>query len=112
MRLNKNWLKIEKELMQALGLRPQPGSGSHWLLKEDGESEKFLAQLKSTDAKSIKVDNQTMRDLVYNARIAHKIPILVLNFTNGYTLLAVRIEDAERFAREVSSLESNIHRSL
>lgn len=66
--------------MQSLGLHPTALSGAGWLAKEDGESSKVIAQLKSTEGKSISVKRQDVNDLVKNARIARKLPIFVLSF--------------------------------
>lgn len=48
--------------------------------KEDGQSENVLCQLKSTDAQSIKVAKYDLDTLQYNAMVAHKLPVFVIQF--------------------------------
>lgn len=66
--------------MKSLGLRPTKNSGSGWIEKEDGQSEHVICQLKSTDASSIKVNKKDLDVLSYNAAVAHKIPVFVVQF--------------------------------
>ena len=56
MRNGKFYRKNEREVMKNLGLKPTKNSGSGWIEKEDGENETIIAQLKSTDSESIKVN--------------------------------------------------------
>ena len=56
MRSGKFYRKNEREVMKNLGLKPTKNSGSGWIEKEDGENETIIAQLKSTDSESIKVN--------------------------------------------------------
>lgn len=79
-RSGKEYRKIEKDVMELLGLEPTKNSGSGWIQKEDGESEDVLCQLKSTDAQSIKVTKQDLDTLQYNAMVAHKIPVFAIQF--------------------------------
>lgn len=48
--------------------------------KEDGESDDVLCQLKSTDAKSIKVDKRDLDVLQSNASVTHKLPVFAIQF--------------------------------
>ena len=66
--------------MRSLGLEPTPNSGSGWLVKEDGQSENVICQLKSTDANSIKVNKKDLDVLSYNAAVAHKLPVFAIQF--------------------------------
>lgn len=66
--------------MKRLGLEPTPNSGAGWKHKEDGQSEQLIAQLKSTDAKSMRFNLDDFHKLEYNAIVAHKIPLFVMQF--------------------------------
>ena len=79
----------EREVMKRLGLTPTPNSGSGWIIKEDGQSEDIICQLKSTDADSIKINLQDIHKLQYNASVVHKVPVFAVQFikTNEVFLL-------------------------
>lgn len=79
----------EKDVMKMLGLTPTPNSGSGWIIKEDGQSEDVICQLKSTDAGSIKISLQDIHKLQYNASVVHKVPVFAVQFikTNEVFLL-------------------------
>lgn len=79
-RSGKFYRKNEAEVMRSLGLEPTPNSGSGWLVKEDGQSEYVICQLKSTDANSIKVNKKDLDVLSYNAAVAHKLPVFAIQF--------------------------------
>lgn len=66
--------------MKSLGLKPTPNSGSGWIVKEDGQSEEVICQLKSTDANSIRVNKKDLDVLSYNAAVAHKLPVFAIQF--------------------------------
>lgn len=89
---SKFYFKNEKELMRSLGLNPTPGSGNR-IIKEDGQNEKLIAQLKSTEADSITIKLNDLTTLLYNATVSHKIPIFINQFVNGPILISVRLED-------------------
>ncbi len=72
--------KNEADVMKRLGLRPTKNSGSGWIEKEDGISENVICQLKSTDAQSIKVNKKDLDTLLYNASVAHKVPVFAIQF--------------------------------
>lgn len=80
--------------MRSLGLEPTKNSGAGWIEKEDGLSDHIIAQLKSTDKMSISVGLNDINVLEYNAGVAHKIPIFVLQFiqTNDVFIM-VRPDD-------------------
>lgn len=88
-RNGKFYFKNEKQIMKKLGLIPTPGSGSGWINKEDGENNFILAQLKSTDSSSIKINKLDMDKLEYHANVAHKIPLFVLQFLEDDSLFLV-----------------------
>lgn len=98
--MSRKWTKREKEIMRKLGLQPTKGSGSGWIEKEDGQSDEIIAQLKSTEGKGIRVDHIAVRDLFYNARVTHKIPVFVLDFMKyDHLLVCVRPKDLVKVAK-------------
>ena len=72
----------EREVMEALGLKPTKNSGSGWIEKEDGQNDYVICQLKSTDAQSIKVNQEDIRVLEKNALVSHKLPLFAIQFLN------------------------------
>lgn len=93
-RSGKWYRKNEAEVMRMLGLKPTPNSGSGWIVKEDGENEKVLCQLKSTDAASIKVNKLDIDKLEYNSAVAHKVPVFAIQFIqSGDIYLIVKPSD-------------------
>ena len=94
----------EKSVMKMLGLKPTPNSGSGWLVKEDGQNENVLCQLKSTDAHSIKIQLQDLQTLEYNAGVAHKLPLFAIQFIqDGQVYCLVKPEDLPAMARYIES---------
>lgn len=92
----KFYRKNEAEVMRSLGLEPTPNSGSGWIVKEDGQSEDVICQLKSTDAMSIKINLKDIETLEYNALVAHKLPVFAIQFLcNNQTYLLVKPEDLQ-----------------
>lgn len=79
-RSGKFYRKNEKEVMKSLGFDPTPNSGSGWIVKEDGQNDLAICQLKSTDANSIKIDLQDLHTLEYNSIVAHKVPVFAIQF--------------------------------
>lgn len=95
-RSGKFYRKNEAEVMRSLGLEPTPNSGSGWVVKEDGQSEDVICQLKSTDAMSIKINLKDIETLEYNALVAHKLPVFAIQFLcNNQTYLLVKPEDLQ-----------------
>lgn len=93
-RSGRDWFKNEKEVMELLGLKQVPGSGSSWVAREDGENENVLCQLKSTDAQSIRVQLQDIHELQIHALTSHKLPVFAIQFrqTNEVFLLISPLE--------------------
>lgn len=92
-RSGKFYRKNEREVMKILGFEPTPNSGSGWIVKEDGQNENAICQLKSTDANSIKIDKKDIEVLEYNALVSHKIPVFAIQFLNtNEVFLLVRPE--------------------
>lgn len=99
-RTGKFYRKNEKEVMKSLGFEPTPNSGSGWIVKEDGQNEDAICQLKSTDATSIKINQKDIEILEYNALVAHKIPVFVIQFlNNNEVFLLVRPEYLEELSK-------------
>lgn len=93
-RSGKFYRKNEAEVMKELGLQPTPNSGSGWIIKEDGQNDYLICQLKSTDAQSIKINQKDIRTLEKNAITAHKIPIFCIQYLNtGECWLMAKPED-------------------
>lgn len=93
-RSGKFYSKNEKETLRKLGLRPIAFSGAGWIDKEDGESEKALVQLKSTEASSYRVDMLDIKKLEYHASVSHKVPIFIIQFLKQDKIYAlVNLED-------------------
>lgn len=90
----KFWFKNEKELMKILGMKGTPGSGNR-IIKEDGQNEHLIAQLKTTEGSQITIKLQDVTQLLYNATITHKVPLFINQFLNGPILLSIRLEDLE-----------------
>jgi len=95
---HKRWKKHEKYVMKKEGLKPVPMSGASWLAKEDGESEFFLVQLKSTEKGSISVKITDVLTLIKNAILARKIPIFMLDFIGSQLLYCLRKDDIIKVA--------------
>lgn len=81
-RSGKFYRKNEREVMEDLGFKPTPNSGSGWIVKEDGQNDYLICQLKSTDAQSIKVNQKDIRMLEKNAAVEHKLPVFAIQFLN------------------------------
>ena len=88
-RSGKDWYRNEREVMELLGFKQVPGSGSSWVAREDGENDNALCQLKSTDAQSIRVQLQDIHELQIHAAVSHKLPVFAIQFreTNEVFLL-------------------------
>lgn len=105
-RSGKFYRRNESEIMIELGLKPTKNSGSGWIEKEDGQNEKIICQLKSTDANSIKINKQDIDTLLYNANVSHKIPVFAINFlSTNETYLVIRPEDLEMVNKYITTGE-------
>lgn len=91
-RSGKFYSRNEKQTLKALGLTPAPASGAGWVVKEDGENDNVMVQLKSTDASSYRFDMLDIKKLEYHADVSNKIPIFLVQFLKQdriYALLPV-----------------------
>lgn len=94
MRSQRFYRRNEQNVMRGLGFEPTPNSGSGWIIKEDGQTEHTIAQLKSTDAESIRINLNDINILERNAAIAHKRPIFVVQFLQSQEIfLVIRPDD-------------------
>ena len=110
-RSGKFYRNNEREVMRQLGFTPTPNSGSGWLVKEDGQSEELICQLKSTDAKSIKLVKSDIDTLEYNALVAHKLPVFVVQFlSTNECFLVIRPEDITDIAKYLKTGEVSTER--
>ena len=75
--------------MKGLGFKPAPASGAGWIVKEDGENDLAMVQLKSTDSTRYTLDMLDMKKLEYHANISHKIPIFIVQFLREDKLYAI-----------------------
>lgn len=100
----KFYRKNEEEVMKSLGLKPTKNSGSGWIEKEDGQNEFVICQLKSTDAQSIKINQNDIRILEKNAGISHKYPLFAIQFLNtGEIWLMAKPEDFTQIAEYINT---------
>lgn len=105
-RSGKFYRNNEKEVMRSLGFEPTPNSGSGWIVKEDGQNEELICQLKSTDAKSIRIVKSDLDTLEYNALVAHKLPVFVVQFlSTNECFLVVKPENLEDIAKYLKTGE-------
>lgn len=81
-RSTKFYRKNEAEVMKRLGFNPTPNSGAGWLIKEDGDNDQAICQLKSTDKQSISIKQTDLHTLEQHAIEAHKLPVFAIQFLN------------------------------
>jgi len=112
-RSTKFYRKNEEEVMKALGLKPTKNSGAGWVEKEDGQNDFLIAQLKSTDADSIRIALKDIGTLEYNAATAHKVPVFVIQFlkTNDVMLL-VRPTDIKQVCAYIETGECEVQEAV
>ena len=115
-RSGKFYRKNEKEVMKSLGFDPTPNSGSGWIVKEDGQNDLAICQLKSTDANSIKIDLQDLHTLEYNSIVAHKVPVFAIQFlkTNEVFLVVspeslCEASESILTGKRINTLESDLN---
>ena len=103
-RTTRFYRRNEEEVMEALGLQPTKNSGAGWVEKEDGQNDHLIAQLKSTDAKSISIKLRDIEVLEANAMVCHKVPVFVIQFleTND-TFIMARPYDMEQVVKYITT---------
>ena len=103
-RSGKFYRKNEAEVMKRLGFKPTKNSGSGWVEKEDGQNDYLIAQLKSTDAMSIRIQQKDINILEENAAIARKVPCFVIQFLNNDDVFVMaRPDDLVQVARYITT---------
>lgn len=103
-RTTRFYRKNEAEVMEALGLQPTKNSGAGWIEKEDGQNDHLIAQLKSTDAASIKVNLRDIEVMEANALVAHKVPVFVIQFLGtGDIFIMARPSDMEQVVEYINT---------
>ncbi len=100
----KYWFKNEKELMRSLGMKGVAGSGNG-VIKEDGQNEHLIAQLKSTDGNQITIKQADLNTLFYNAAVAHKLPLFINQFIGGAIIVSMRLQDVPQIAEYLKTGE-------
>lgn len=88
-RSGKFYSQNEKRTLKALGLTPAPASGAGWVVKEDGENETLMVQLKSTDSLSYRLSRLDMKKLEFHADVSHKVPVFLVQFLKDDRLYAI-----------------------
>ena len=88
-RSNKFYIRNEKITLKSLGLEPIPMSGAGWVEKEDGQNDKVLVQLKSTDSSSYRINMLDIKKLEYHAQVSHKVPIFLVQFLQQDKIYAI-----------------------
>ena len=88
-RSGKFYSQNEKRTLKALGLTPAPASGAGWVVKEDGENETLMVQLKSTDSLSYRLSRLDMKKLEFHAEVSNKVPVFLVQFLKDDRLYAI-----------------------
>lgn len=74
--------------------------------KEDGQSDKVICQLKSTDAESIRLCKKDFDVLNYNAVVAHKLPVFAIQFIQSNEVyLLVKPDSLQEIAQYIETGE-------
>lgn len=101
-RTGKFYRNNEAEVMKKYDLNPTKNSGSGWIEKEDGENEKLICQLKSTDADSIRINLLDIHKLIYHAQVSHKTPFFMVQFIgHSEEYILVRPQDIQEVASKL-----------
>lgn len=88
-RSGKFYYRNEKEVLSKLGLTPAPQSGAGWIIKEDGENDLVLAQLKSTDKSSYRIEMLDIKKLEYHSQVSNKVPVFLIQFLEQNKIYAL-----------------------
>ena len=88
-RSGKFYSNNEKKTLESLGFVPSPMSGAGWIVKEDGENDVAMVQLKSTDSSSYRLDILDMKKLEYHACVSNKVPIFLVQFLKQDKVYAI-----------------------
>lgn len=97
-RSTKFYRKNEAEVMHRLGFKPTRNSGATWIEKCDGQSDRCICELKSTDNSSFTVKQEYLHTLESHAIEAHKLPVFAFQFLNTDEVwLSIKESDIEAF---------------
>lgn len=88
-RSGKFYSNNEKKTLESLGFVPSSMSGAGWIVKEDGENDVAMVQLKSTDSSSYRLDILDMKKLEYHAYVSNKVPIFLVQFLKQDKVYAI-----------------------
>ena len=103
-RSGKFYRKNEQDVIRSLGLEPTPNSGSGWIVKEDGQTDDLICQLKSTDANSIRINKNDLDTLEYNSLVSHKLPVFAIQFLQtNEVYLVLKPEDLKDVVKYVKT---------
>lgn len=115
-RSGKFYSQNEKRTLKALGLTPAPASGAGWVVKEDGENETLMVQLKSTDSLSYRVSRLDMKKLEFHAEVSNKVPVFLIQFLKDDRLYAIvdvnNIDDLFYGLKGIKPKESVINNNI
>ena len=90
---SKKGFKVEKIILKLLGAKSHIGSGA-LKKKHDGSDDRYLYEVKHTDAKSYKFDLKYWKDNVTkNALRTGKDPIIVISFSEQYRIVIMDFEE-------------------
>lgn len=110
-RSGKFYSNNEKKTLKSLGLIPAPMSGAGWVIKEDGENETLMVQLKSTDSSSYRISMLDIKKLEYHASVSNKIPVFLVQFLKQDKIYAiVDINDIGELYNGLENKENVIHK--
>lgn len=74
------------------------------IVKEDGQTDNLICQLKSTDANSIKINKNDLDTLEYNSLVAHKLPVFAIQFLQSNEVyLLIRPEDLKDIVKYIKT---------
>lgn len=103
-RTGKFYSRNEKETLSRLGLKPSPMSGAGWVIKEDGENDIVMVQLKSTDSSSYRLDLLDLTKLEYHADISRKVPIFLIQYLKtGKIYVVVDIDNIKELGEALDT---------
>lgn len=115
-RSGKFYSQNEKRTLKALGLTPAPASGAGWVVKEDGENETLMVQLKSTDSLSYRISRLDMKKLEFHAEVSNKVPVFLVQFLKDDRLYAIvdvnNIDDLFYGLKGIKPKESVINNNI
>jgi len=87
--------KSEKAVAKKLRLKRHQQSGARYWAKHDMSNNKFLAELKETDGRSISIKLDDLKELKRNAVLRNKIPLFVFRVLDEIWI-AHSLEDAKQ----------------